>query len=100
MPGSANHLPFFLIGSTKSKTIILPRNDEFNQAPNMEKLANSQPETPLTPNEFLTLREQEQNKNNFETKQSNSALELKTENICKEILKKLLDFTPGKIVVT
>jgi hypothetical protein len=78
----------------------------------MEKPANRHPEiscdevlasapagytTPPIQNEFLMLREQEQNENNFETKQNNSASELKTENIGKEIQN--LDFTPGKIEV-
>jgi hypothetical protein len=81
---TANHPPFLPIGSTKSKTITLLQNNGFNQAPNMEKPAARQPETPLTPDEFLTQREQEQNKNNFET-QSNFASELEIENIGKEI---------------
>jgi hypothetical protein len=110
-----NHPPFLPTRSTKSKTIPPPQIDGFKQSPNMEKPANRQPETscdevlasaparyktPPIHNEFLTLREQEQNENNFETKQKNSASELKTENIGEEIQNKLLDFTPGKIEVS
>jgi hypothetical protein len=66
-----------------------------NQGPTVQVTCSPSPQTPNA--EFLTQRDQKQNKNNFET-QSSFASELKIENIDKEI--KNLDFDPEEVGVT